>query len=75
MASGVNNAAARAASLLAVAALPLLVGLAGAAYANATAFNRGYHEAMLWCAGLLVAGALTALGPLMPGRAQDSSSA
>ena len=58
VASGVNNAAARAANLLAVAALPLLVGLAGAAYANPAAFNRGYHEAMLWCAAALFAGAL-----------------
>jgi EmrB/QacA subfamily drug resistance transporter len=58
VASGVNNAAARAASLLAVAALPLLVGLAGAAYANPAAFTTGYHEAILWCAGGLLAGAV-----------------
>nr|WP_157545422.1 MFS transporter [Hamadaea tsunoensis] len=58
VASGTNNAAARAASLLAIAALPLLVGLAGAAYANPTAFNRGYHAALLWCAGALLAGAV-----------------
>ncbi|NUT33393.1 MAG: MFS transporter [Hamadaea sp.] len=58
VASGVNNAAARAAQLLAVAALPLMVGLAGAAYANPDAFTRGYHEALLWCAGGFLAGSL-----------------
>lgn len=61
VASGVNNAAARAAQLLAVAALPLIVGLAGAAYANPDAFTRGYHEALLWCAGAFLAGSLVAL--------------
>jgi len=61
VASGVNNAAARAASLLAVAALPMIVGLAGAAYANPAAFNAGYHEAVLWCAGGLLLGAVFAL--------------
>ncbi|NUO59313.1 MAG: MFS transporter [Hamadaea sp.] len=60
IASGINNAAARAASLLAVAALPMIVGLAGAAYANPEAFNSGYHQALLWCAGGLAVGALLA---------------
>ncbi|MFC4129473.1 MFS transporter [Hamadaea flava] len=60
IASGINNAAARAASLLAVAGLPMIVGLAGAAYANPEAFNSGYHEALWWCAGGLAAGAALA---------------
>ena len=61
-----NNTAARAASLLLVAALPLLVGLTGAAYANPAAFDRGYGAAMWWCTGLLVGGALIAA--LVPSR-------
>ena len=56
LASGVNNAVARAGSLLAVAALPIAVGLRGAEYADPTAFDGAFHRAMLVCAGLLVAG-------------------
>ena len=41
IASGVNNAVARAGSLLAVAALPLAVGLAGEEYADPRALRRG----------------------------------
>jgi EmrB/QacA subfamily drug resistance transporter len=56
VASGVNNAVARAGSLLAVAALPPLVGLAGEDYLDPSAMTNGYQAAMLWCAGLLAAG-------------------
>ena len=56
VASGVNNAVARAGSLLAVAALPALVGLAGDDYLDLDAMTDGYRGAMLWCAGLLAAG-------------------
>ncbi|WP_408899007.1 MFS transporter [Nocardioides sp. R1-1] len=56
VASGVNNAVARAGSLLAVAALPLMVGLAGADYQRPEVFADGYRAAMAWCAALLVAG-------------------
>jgi len=58
MASGVNNAVARTGSLLAVAALPPLVGLAGADYADPAVFDAGFQTAMLICAGLLVLGGL-----------------
>ncbi len=56
VASGVNNAVARAGSLFAVAALPVVVGLSGAEYDDAQAFSSAYSQAMLVCAGLLVAG-------------------
>lgn len=55
-ASGINNAVARAGSLLAVAALPPLVGLTGTAYDDPAAFTDGYRLACFACAGLLTAG-------------------
>ena len=58
IASGVNNAVARAAALLAVAALPVAVGLQGAEYADPVAFDAAYRSAMVACAGLLAAGGL-----------------
>lgn len=56
IASGINNAAARAGSLLAVAALPAVVGLSGDDYQNPAAFTGGYRSAMWICAGLLAVG-------------------
>jgi EmrB/QacA subfamily drug resistance transporter len=56
IASGVNNAVARAGSLLAVAALPVAVGLGGDQYADPIAFDDAYTKAMLACAGLLALG-------------------
>jgi predicted MFS family arabinose efflux permease len=58
VASGVNNATARAAGLLAVAGLPAAVGLSGAALHSKTLLNHGFHEAMLICSGLMVLAAL-----------------
>lgn len=59
IASGVNNAVARAGSLLAVSALPAVVGLAGADYDRPAAMSAGYQQAMWICVALLVAGGLT----------------
>ena len=56
IASGVNNAVARAGSLLAVAALPVAVGLRGDEYADPGAFDDSFRIAMLACAVLLAAG-------------------
>ena len=58
IASGVSNAVARSGSLLAVAALPLAVGLSGADYERPAVFDQGYHQAMLISAALLAAGGL-----------------
>ncbi|MPY64254.1 MFS transporter, partial [Streptomyces spongiae] len=60
LASGVNNAAARAAGLIAVAALPLLTGMGSEAYRSADAFNSAFDRAMPLCAGVLVVGGVLA---------------
>jgi EmrB/QacA subfamily drug resistance transporter len=56
IASGVNNAVARAGSLLAVAALPVAVGLGGEDYTDPVAFDAAYGSAILVCAVLLALG-------------------
>ncbi|MFI5819494.1 MFS transporter [Streptomyces rishiriensis] len=60
IASGVNNAAARAAGLVAVAALPLLTGMGPEAYRSASAFDDAFRKAMGLCAGVLALGAVIA---------------
>jgi MFS family permease len=56
VASGVNNAVARAGSLLAVSALPAVVGLSGTDYARPQAFSSAYRTATMICAALLALG-------------------
>lgn len=56
IASGINNAVARAGSLLAVAALPTAVGLGGDDYRDPAVFDAAYGAAMIACAALLVLG-------------------
>ncbi|MDQ0733567.1 DHA2 family efflux MFS transporter permease subunit [Arthrobacter agilis] len=70
LASGVNNAVARAAGLVAIAVLPAAVGLTGDAYGDPAVFEAGFAAAcmigavVLVCGGLLAA--LTIRKPAVP---------
>jgi MFS family permease len=60
IASGVNNAVARAAGALAVAAFPLLVGLKGEGYADPAKLEPAFQSAMVLAAALFAASGLIA---------------
>jgi EmrB/QacA subfamily drug resistance transporter len=64
VASGVNNAVARTAQLVAVAALPLLAGLSGADYQDPEAIADGFHTGMLACAVLATSGGALAFATI-----------
>ncbi|MGZ8745041.1 MAG: MFS transporter [Nocardioides sp.] len=73
IASGINNAVARAGSLLAVAALPAIVGLAGAEYRDPTALTAGYRNALLLSSGMLTLGGMISwLGLREAGRLSET---
>jgi EmrB/QacA subfamily drug resistance transporter len=62
VASGVNNAVARAAALLWIAALPPVVGLSGSSYASAAALHGGYQQICVICAAAFaLAGTIAAI--------------
>jgi hypothetical protein len=60
LASGVNNALARTASLLAIAAIPVLAGLDGDAVMNPPEFAAGFERGLYLCATLFTVGGLLA---------------
>lgn len=61
IASGINNAVARTASLLAVAAIPPIAGITGRDFADPDVFGPGFETGTLICVGMLVVAAVCAV--------------
>ena len=66
IASGVNNAVARAGQLLAVAAIPAAAGITGTAYADPSAFLAAFHTTTWTCAILFFTAAVLAATTVRP---------
>jgi len=78
IASGINNAIARAASLIAIAVIPGLAGLTGDAYRDPAVLAKGVRIAMLISAALTAAGgglAWLLIRNEIPGRARSCPAA
>jgi hypothetical protein len=68
IASGVNNAAARLAGLLATASIPVAAGLGGSRQPKGEALASAFARAMMISAALCVAGAIVAFLMVSGGR-------
>jgi hypothetical protein len=64
IASAVNNDVARAASLIAVAVLPVLAGITGDSYTHPAELTQGFHTAVLIAAGVSAAGGVLAFATI-----------
>jgi EmrB/QacA subfamily drug resistance transporter len=74
IASAVNNDVARAASLIAVAVLPVAAGITGDVYLHPAALLSGFHTAVLISAAVSAAGGLLAAVTISnPGRTAEPS--